>query len=53
MPDLMALKEGRTLFVEVKRPGGKPTPLQVVRMQKLRDAGFRVELIDDAEKLTL
>ena len=39
-PDLMMLKDGKALFVEVKRPGQKPRPLQEYRLKELRDAGF-------------
>ena len=42
IPDLMALKSGRTLFIEVKQPGKKPSDLQAYRHQKLRDKGFDV-----------
>ena len=39
-PDLMLLKNGKATFVEVKRPGQKPRPLQEYRLKELRDAGF-------------
>lgn len=39
-PDLMLLKDGKASFVEVKRPGQKPRPLQEYRLKELRDAGF-------------
>lgn len=41
-PDLMLLKDGEILFVEVKRPGEKPRPLQEYRIAELREAGFEV-----------
>lgn len=47
-PDLMLLKDGMASFVEVKRPGGKPRPLQQYRIAQLRDAGFRVDVVDSA-----
>lgn len=40
IPDLMALKNGRTVFIEVKQPGKKPTELQQYRIEKLQGAGF-------------
>jgi Holliday junction resolvase len=40
IPDLMALKNGRTVFVEVKQPGKKPNDLQQYRIEKLNKAGF-------------
>lgn len=39
-PDLMLLKDGKAIFVEVKRPGQQPRPLQEYRLKQLRDAGF-------------
>jgi Holliday junction resolvase len=62
-PDLQALrlKEWRTkdfiqyrgviLFIEVKRPGTKPTPLQLIRHEELRSRGFRVIVADSLESL--
>lgn len=40
IPDLMALKNGRTVFIECKQPGKKPTDLQQYRIEKLHKAGF-------------
>jgi Holliday junction resolvase len=40
IPDLMALKNGRTVFVEVKQPGKKPNDLQQYRIEKLHKQGF-------------
>lgn len=37
---------GRVLFVEFKRPGGRPRPRQVAVHEVLRRYGFRVEIID-------
>jgi hypothetical protein len=42
IPDLMALRGGRTVFIEVKQPGKKPTDLQVYRHGKLKEKGFDV-----------
>lgn len=47
-PDLMALKSGRVKFVEVKRTGEKPRPLQEYRHKQLREQGFEVEVVDDS-----
>ena len=38
-PDLIGCCQGRTLALEVKRPGGKPTTLQLKTLDKWRDAG--------------
>jgi Holliday junction resolvase len=40
IPDLLCLKDGRAVFIEVKQPGKKPTDLQQYRIEKLHRAGF-------------
>lgn len=45
IPDLLVLKAGRARFIEVKRPGEKPRPLQEYRHRQLRENGFDVEVI--------
>ena len=47
IPDLMSLKDGVARFIEVKRKGEKPRPLQEYRHRQLRQQGFEVEVIDD------
>jgi len=49
IPDLMALRNGETLFVEVKQPKGVLKPLQELRVQELKEQGFRVEVWIDYE----
>jgi len=49
IPDLMALRNGETLFVEVKQPKGKLAPIQELRIQELREQGFRAEVWIDYE----
>ena len=47
-PDLMLLRGGRAVFIEVKRPGVKTAdPLQVYRHGQLRDLGFECHLTDN------
>lgn len=46
-PDLMLLKDGKASFVEVKRPGQKPRPLQEYRLKELRDAGFEAIVLTE------
>lgn len=42
-PDLFAFKQGRTLFIEVKREkGGRLSEIQKYRIERLIDAGFIV-----------
>jgi len=38
-PDLMGLKSGRVVFIEVKRPGGVLSELQKLRAEQIRRAG--------------
>ena len=40
IPDLMCLKDGITMFIEVKRPNGKLSELQKIRIKQLKDLGF-------------
>ena len=42
VPDLLCVRNGRAVFLEVKQPGKKPTPLQVQRMHEIRDVGGAV-----------
>lgn len=47
IPDLMCLKNGKTIFIEVKRPGQKPRPLQEYRHDQLRKQGFEVIVLTE------
>ena len=50
VPDrLCLLPGGRTLFIELKRPGGRPTALQAHEHERLRGLGFEVLVIDSKE----
>lgn len=50
VPDrIVFLPKGRIVFVELKAPGKKPTPLQLKVQQQIRDLGFQVEVIDSME----
>lgn len=46
-PDLLLLKDGKASFIEVKRPGCKPRPLQEYRINELRNAGFDVDVLTE------
>ena len=51
-PDRIILaKLGRVGFVEVKAPGKKPRPLQVQRIKQLKELGFKVFVLDDANQI--
>lgn len=50
VPDrLVILPDGRTIYVELKRPGQKPEPLQEYRHKQLRERGHQVHVIDSIE----
>ena len=52
MPDrLVLLPGGKCGFVEVKRRGEKPRPLQEIRHGMLRRLGFKVYVLDDAGQI--
>jgi hypothetical protein len=52
MPDRMVLLPGECiLFVEVKAPGRKPRPLQVLRHRQLTELGFEVYVLDDPDQI--
>ena len=37
-PDILACMDGQFIGIEVKKPGGKPSPLQRVQLRKIREA---------------
>ena len=39
-PDLMAVKAGRTVFIECKATGQKPRPLQLYRIEEINAIGL-------------
>ena len=49
IPDLMCLKNGITMFIEVKQPTGKLSELQKVRIDQLKEKGFEVKIWTDYE----
>ena len=50
-PDLMALKNGVTIWIEVKKPNEKPTEGQRKRHEEIRKNGFKVFVVDSLEAL--
>jgi hypothetical protein len=51
VPDrIVFLPGGRIIFVELKRPGEKPTPLQNRIIEMLRGLGADVRVVDSMEK---
>lgn len=50
VPDrIVLLPGGRVVFVELKAPGKRPTPLQAKIHDRLRALGFEVRVIDSLE----
>ncbi len=48
IPDrIVLLNGGRLAFVELKRKGKKPRPLQLKRIKDLKNLGFKCFIIDD------
>ena len=46
-PDLLALKQNETMFIEVKQPSGKLSELQKVRIAELKEKGIIVKVWQD------
>ena len=46
IPDLLCTKGGSTIFIEVKRQGKHPTPLQQHRIKELRKVGVEAYAMD-------
>lgn len=51
IPDLLCHKDGRTVYIEVKRPGHKPRALQLFRMRELDGAGVECFVMSDINEL--
>ena len=54
IPDLIACLDGKFVAIEVKKPGGKPSPLQVVKIRKIEEAGgiaFIAYSVEDVKRL--
>jgi len=47
IPDRMVIGNGRVVFVELKRPGGKPRPSQLAVHARMRECGADVRVIDN------
>jgi len=53
IPDLMCLKDGKTVFVEVKQPVKKPTELQQFRHDQLTQNGFQVFILSSEKDIII
>lgn len=53
VPDrLIILPGGRYAFIEVKRPGAKPRPIQELRHRQLQALGCKVYTLDHPDHIT-
>jgi Holliday junction resolvase len=50
-PDIRAFGGMRTILIEVKRKGKKPSELQEVMMEKFFNLGYEVYLMDDTKEI--
>jgi Holliday junction resolvase len=46
LPDILALKPNEARWIEVKKPGKKPSAVQEYRHNELRGLGFPVEVLE-------
>jgi hypothetical protein len=53
VPDRIVLLNGRVIFVELKRPGETPRPLQLKRHAQLRRLGFEVAVLNSIPAVDL
>ena len=53
IPDVLAIKDGRTLFVEVKRPGREADPIQAYRIKELNDYGVLAFVAHSVEEVKI
>jgi Holliday junction resolvase len=49
IPDILAIKYGKAMFIEVKKENGKLAPLQQMRLEELIQAGAIVKVWSDYE----
>jgi Holliday junction resolvase len=48
-PDLLALKDGKALFIEIKEANDTLKPLQKHRIDELRGLGFEAKCLQDGK----
>ena len=51
IPDIAVCYKGKYLALEVKRPGGKTTPLQDINLRQIRDSGGKAEVVTCLEEV--
>ena len=53
IPDLMCIRKGVTIFLEVKRPSKELQPLQEHRIKKLNAIGVHARRVDSIEDISI
>lgn len=53
VPDRMFLRDGKTVFVEFKRPGGIVSKIQEREIEKLRAQSFKVFVITSLRSMQI
>ncbi len=53
IPDLMCIRKGNVIFLEVKREGGELTPLQEHRIKQLNSFGVYARMVDKIEDINV
>ena len=53
MPDLLCMRHGMTMFVEVKSETGKASAMQLHRIQQLKMNGFGAYVVSSVKQLYL
>lgn len=51
VPDILHVEDGHTFFFEVKRVGGKVTPLQRQTLDQITMAGVTAEVVYDVQSV--
>jgi hypothetical protein len=51
VPDRIIIHEGRTMFVELKRPGETPRPLQVTVFRQMKRLGAFIYVLSSKEQV--
>lgn len=51
LPDRMCILKNKIFFVELKSTGKKPRPIQIFMINKLRNLGFNVYVVDSTETM--
>jgi hypothetical protein len=51
--DFTIIYKGRGIALEVKRPGQKPTPTQLIEIERVRAAGGIAEVVHSADEASI